>query len=92
MFGVKPTTAVADLGFRGVDDEVAPVQVIHRGKNHEQVALDNTASMAQGPPGDRAGHRHAKLDYRMDRCCLSGAAGNALHAVLCAAGFNIRWL
>ena len=35
---------------------------------------------------------HAKLDHRMDRCWLSGAAGDALHAVLCAAGFNIRWL
>jgi IS5 family transposase len=28
----------------------------------------------------------------MDRCWLRGADGDALHAVLCAAGFNIRWL
>ena len=35
---------------------------------------------------------HAKHDNRMDRCWLQGAAGDALHAVLCAAGFNIRWL
>ena len=28
----------------------------------------------------------------MDRCWLSGSSGDALHAVLCAAGFNIRWL
>ena len=28
----------------------------------------------------------------MDRCWLKGAEGDALHAVLCAAGFNIRWL
>jgi len=28
----------------------------------------------------------------MDRCWLKGADGDALHAVLCAAGFNIRWL
>ena len=30
----------------------------------------------------------------MLRCCcwLQGADGDALHAVLCAAGFNIRWL
>jgi hypothetical protein len=28
----------------------------------------------------------------MDRCWLSGNSGDALHAVLCAAGFNIRWL
>ena len=30
--GVKPTTAVVDLGFRGVDEACAPVQIIHRGK------------------------------------------------------------
>jgi hypothetical protein len=28
----------------------------------------------------------------MDRCWLKGSQGDALHAVLCAAGFNIRWL
>ena len=28
----------------------------------------------------------------MDRCWLGGSSGDALHAVLCAAGFNIRWL
>lgn len=28
----------------------------------------------------------------MDRCHLKGSAGDALHAVLCAAGYNIRWL
>jgi IS5 family transposase len=35
---------------------------------------------------------HLKADHRMDRCWLAGAAGDALHAVLCAAGYNIRWL
>ena len=28
----------------------------------------------------------------MDRCHLKGEAGDRLHAVLCAAGYNIRWL
>ncbi len=28
----------------------------------------------------------------MDRCHLKGAMGDCLHAVLCAAGYNIRWL
>ena len=27
----------------------------------------------------------------MDRCWLHGAAGDALHALSCAAGYNIRW-
>jgi len=28
----------------------------------------------------------------MRRCWLKGESGDALHAVLCAVGFNIRWL
>ena len=28
----------------------------------------------------------------MRACWLHGATGDALHAVLCAAGYNIRWL
>jgi len=28
----------------------------------------------------------------MDRCWLSGKLGDALHAVLCAVGYNLRWL
>lgn len=36
--------------------------------------------------------RHLKHDNGMDRCWLKGQTGDALHAVLCAAGYNIRWL
>ena len=35
---------------------------------------------------------HTKSDNRMDRCWLPGALGDALHALSCAAGYNIRWL
>jgi len=35
---------------------------------------------------------HLKADHRMNRCHLKGAEGDAIHAVLCAAGYNIRWL
>jgi IS5 family transposase len=28
----------------------------------------------------------------MRRCWLKGQTGDALHAVLCAAGYNLRWL
>jgi IS5 family transposase len=28
----------------------------------------------------------------MNRCYLKGQTGDAMHAVLCAAGCNIRWL
>jgi IS5 family transposase len=35
---------------------------------------------------------HLKDDHGLRRCWLKGETGDALHAVLCAAGFNIRWL
>ena len=35
---------------------------------------------------------HLKQDHRMDRCHLKGEMGDRIHAVLCAAGYNLRWL
>jgi hypothetical protein len=35
---------------------------------------------------------HLKADHHMNRCHLKGQTGDAIHAVLCAAGHNIRWL
>ena len=35
---------------------------------------------------------HLKADHGMKRCHLKGEQGDRLHAVLCAAGYNIRWL
>lgn len=88
--GVKPTTAVVDLGFRGVDAAVSPVQIIHRGKfkslDQQQRRWLRRRQAIEPAIG------HTKSDHRMDRCWLSGSSGDALHAVLCAAGFNIRWL
>lgn len=90
--GVKPQTAVVDLGFRGwdVEHDIAPVQIIHRGKiaslDKQQRRWLKRRQAIEPTIG------HTKLDHRMDRCWLQGATGDALHAVLCATGFNIRWL
>ena len=35
---------------------------------------------------------YLKADHRMDRCWLKGKEGDAIHTVLCTAGFNLRWL
>jgi IS5 family transposase len=35
---------------------------------------------------------HMKMDGRLDRNPLKGALGDAVHAVLCGAGHNIRLL
>jgi transposase, IS5 family len=88
--GVKPATAVVDLGFRGVDADVPSVELIHRGKAKTLTATQRRWLKRRQAIEPAIGH--AKLDHRMDRCWLHGETGDALHAVLCAAGFNIRWL
>ena len=88
--GVKPTTAVVDLGFRGVDEACAPVQIIHRGKFKSLDAQQRKWLKRRQAIEPAIGH--TKSDNRMDRCWLGGSSGDALHAVLSAAGFNIRWL
>jgi len=88
--GVKPMTAVVDLGYRGVDKEVAPVQVIHRGKSKTLTKTQWRWLKRRQAIEPTIGH--LKQDHRMDRCWLKGTEGDALHAVLCAVGFNIRWL
>jgi IS5 family transposase len=88
--GIKPTTAIVDLGYRGVDKDVAPVEVIHRGKFKSLSPTQRSWLKRRQAIEPLIGH--TKADHRMDRCWLKGAQGDALHAVLCAAGFNIRWL
>ena len=88
--GVKPTTAVVDLGYRGVEKDVAPVQVIHRGKNKTLTKTQWRWLKRRQAIEPTIGH--LKQDHWMDRCWLKGAEGDALHAVLCAVGFKIRWL
>jgi len=88
--GVKPTTAIVDLGYRAAAADVAPVQVIHRGRHKSLTALQRKWLKRRQAIEPAIGH--AKHDNGMDRCWLKGSEGDALHAVLCAAGFNIRWL
>jgi IS5 family transposase len=88
--GVKQTTAIVDLGYQGVDKALAPVEVIHRGKFKSLRPQQKSWLKRRQAIEPLIGH--TKADHRMDRCWLKGADGDALHAVLCAAGFNIRWL
>jgi transposase, IS5 family len=83
---------VADLGFRGkeVDADNAGVQIIHRGRlkslsPHERRLLKRRQAVEPAIG-------HLKFDHRLDRCWLQGALGDALHAISCAVGYNLRWL
>jgi transposase, IS5 family len=87
---VKLKHIVVDLGFRGVDADNPDTQIIHRGKfkslSPQQKGWLRRRQAVEPAIG------HLKSDHRMDRCWLQGALGDALHAVSCAAGYNLRWL
>jgi len=86
----KPKTVLADLGFRGVDADVAPVHLIHRGK-HKTLSTTQRKWLKRRQAIEPI-IGHVKQDHGMQRCWLKGQTGDALHAVLCAAGYNLRWL
>ncbi len=87
---VRLKTVVVDLGYRGVDADNPGVQIIHRGKFKSLTALQRRWLKRRQAIEPAIGH--TKADHRMDRCWLQGAAGDALHALSCALGYNIRWL
>jgi IS5 family transposase len=81
---------VVDLGFRGVDRDNARVEIIHRGKYKSLTRQQRRWLKRRQAVEPAIGH--LKSDHRMDRCWLKGQLGDALRAVLCATGYNLRWL
>jgi transposase, IS5 family len=88
--GVKPTTAIVDLGYRGVDADNPQVRIVHRGKSRRITPEERELLKRRQAIEPIIGH--LKQDHRMGRCHLKGETGDRLHAVLCAAGYNIQWL
>ena len=83
---------VADLGFRGkeVDADNPGVQIIHRGR-HKSLSKQERGWLKRRQAVEPA-IGHLKSVPRLDRCWLKGELGDALHAIRCAAGYNLRWL
>lgn len=88
--GVKPEKVYTDLGYRGVDRDNPDIEIKHRGKDKR--LTDEERRLLKRRQAIEPIIGHVKSDHRMDRCHLKGSGGDALHAVLCAAGYNIRWL
>ena len=88
--GSEVKQAFVDLGYRGVDTDNPGIEVVHRGRiksmNDRQKRLLKRRQAIEPAIG------HVKHDNRMIRCYLRGSIGDALHAISCAAGYNIRWL
>ena len=88
--GRSPKQVIVDLGYRGVDADNPGVQIIHRGRYKSLTAQQKRWLKRRQAIEPLIGH--TKSDHRMERCWLQGALGDALHAISCAAGYNIRWL
>ena len=79
-----------DLGYRGVDHQNPDVSITHRGKYKSLGEKERRLLKRRQAIEPIIGH--LKSDHRMNRCHLRGSDADAIHAVLCAAGYNIRWL
>ena len=86
----KPATAFVDLGYRGVDADNPDVHIVHRGKAkriREQERRQLRRRQAIEPIIG-----HTKSDGLLERNHLAGATGDAINAILVAAGHNLRLL
>ena len=88
--GRAPKQVVVDLGYRGVDADNPGVEILHRGRFKSMTTQQRRWLKRRQAIEPAIGH--LKADHRMNRCWLAGSLGDALHAVLCAAGYNLRWL
>lgn len=88
--GKEPKQVYVDLGYRAVDEVNPKVQIFHRGKYKSMSLIERKRLKRRQAVEPTIGH--LKADHGMRRCWLKGAQGDALHVVLCAAGFNLKWL
>ena len=88
--GSEVKQAFVDLGYRGVDTDNPGVEVVHRGRIKSMSERQKRQLRRLQAIEPAIGH--VKHDNRMIRCYLKGSVGDALHAMSCAAGYNIRWL
>jgi IS5 family transposase len=81
-----PKTAIVDKGYQGV--EVPGVRILRsgqkRGITKTLKAMIKRRSAVEPTIG------HMKMDGRLARNPLKGALGDAIHAVMCGAGHNLR--
>jgi len=89
LSGVAVKRCYVDRGYRGV--EVPGVQ-IYRSGQRRGVTTRTLKRELKRRSAIEAVIGHLKTDGRMARCRLKGAIGDALNAVLVAAGHNIRLL
>ena len=80
----RAKTVVVDLGYRGKHD--TQTDVIHRGRklSKRQKRQLRRRSVLEAIIG------HMKVDGLLERYHLKGVNGDAIHAILCGVGHNLR--
>ena len=88
--GTKAEVVYSDLGCRGVDQDNPHIGIKHHGNSKrlrdEERRLFKRQQVIEPITG------HLEVNHFMDPFNLKGSEGDAVHAVLCAAGCNIRRL
>ena len=84
----KPKTAIVDKGYRGIQLEGVRILMSgqRRGITRTLKAMIKRRSAIEPAIG------HMKMDGRLARNPLKGALGDAMHAVMCGAGHNLRMI
>ena len=88
--GVSITDAYVDKGYRG-HDYTGSAQ-IHVAGQRSQGCSRSERRRRRRRSAIEPKIGHLKSDHRMDRCFLAGLRGDAINAVLAAAGANLRKL
>jgi len=81
-----PATAIVDKGYRGV--EIEGVRILRSGQ--KRGITRTLKAMIKRRSAIEPAIGHMKMDGRLARNPLKGAVGDALHAVMCGAGHNLR--
>jgi len=81
-----PRTAIVDKGYQGV--EVPGVRILRSGQ--KRGITKTLRAMIKRRSAVEPTIGHMKMDGRLARNPLKGALGDAIHAVMCGAGHNLR--
>ena len=87
LTNIKPKTVIVDKGYQGV--KIEGVEILRSGQRRVTRAMK---AMIKRRSAIEPAIGHMKMDGKLSRNPLKGALGDALHAVMCGAGHNMRML
>jgi IS5 family transposase len=87
LTNIKPKTVIVDKGYQGV--KIEGVEILRSGQRRVTRTMK---AMIKRRSAIEPAIGHMKMDGKLSRNPLKGALGDALHAVMCGAGHNMRML